>query len=117
MKRLQVVLCLLLFAATALGQSDRGSITGTISDITGAVVPGATVEARNLGTGNVYQAGSSETGNYTLVQLPVGTYEFAVTLPGFKRYVRPGILVQVAQVVRIDATLEVGAAAETVTVG
>jgi hypothetical protein len=64
------------------------------------VIPGATVEARNVGTGAVYRAGSSETGNFTLAQLPAGTYEVSALLPGFKKFVRPGIIVQVAQIVR-----------------
>jgi len=80
------------------------------------VIPGATVEARNVGTGAVYRAGSSESGNFTLAQLPAGTYEVSALLPGFKKFVRPGIIVQVAQIVRVDTTLEVGANTETVTV-
>jgi hypothetical protein len=116
MKRLQIVLFLFLSALAAFAQTDRGTITGTVSDATGAVIPGATIEARNINTGTVYQAGSSETGNFTLPQLPAGTYEFSAALPGFKRFVRPGIIVEVAQVVRVDARLEVGAPAEQVTV-
>jgi len=100
----------------AFAQTDRGTITGTVSDATGAVIPGASIEAKNVRTGAVYTAGSSETGNFTLPQLPAGTYEVSVLLPGFKKFVRPGITVQVAQVVRIDAALEVGANTESVTV-
>src|SRR5438128_1012614 len=73
-----------------------------VSDATGAVLPGATVEAKNVGTGAVYTAGSSETGNFTLAQLPAGIYDVSALLPGFKKFVRPGIIVQVAQVVRVD---------------
>src|SRR6266404_9613779 len=105
MKKLQIVVCLILFTLPAWAQTDRGTITGTVSDATGAVIPGATIEAKNVGTGAVYTAGSSETGNFTLPQLPAGTYEVSVLLPGFKKFVRPGITVQVAQVVRIDAAL------------
>src|SRR6202142_768365 len=94
--------------ASALAQSDRGTITGTIADPAGAVVAGAPVQVRNIETGAVHQAGTSATGNYTLAELPAGTYEFSVTVQGFKRYVRPGILVQTAQTYRIDAALEVG---------
>ena len=54
--------------------------------------------------------------NYTLSQLPAGNYELTVTLQGFKKYVRQGLTVQVAQVQRIDVNLEVGAASESVTV-
>lgn len=107
---------MLLFALAALAQSDRGTITGTIADPAGAVVAGAPVQVRNVETGAVYQAGTSATGNYTLAELPAGTYEFSVTVQGFKRYVRQGIVVQTAQTYRIDAALEVGANTESVTV-
>src|SRR5947208_15225156 len=106
------VICVFVFSLTAFGQTDRGTITGTVSDATGAVIPGATIEAKNVATGAVYQAGSSETGNYTLAQLPAGTYEVSAALPGFKRFLRTGIAFQVAQVVRIDVPLEVGTATE-----
>src|SRR5262249_2114830 len=113
---LLISIALLLCAVTVAAQTDRGTITGAVSDASGAVIPGATVKAKNLATGIVYTAGSSETGNYTLPQLPAGSYELAVTLPGFKRFVRPTIIVNVAQVIRVDATLEVGTAGEQVTV-
>src|SRR5881392_3611595 len=103
-----LIICLFLSGLAAFGQSDRGTITGTVADATGAVIPGATVEAKNTATGTAFTAGSSETGNYTLPQLPAGTYEISVTLPGFKKFVRPNITVGVAQTVRIDAALEVG---------
>jgi len=107
---------LFLSALAAFAQTDRGTITGTVSDATGAVIPGVPIEVKNVQTGATYQAGSSETGNYTLAQLPAGTYELSATLPGFKRFLRSGIIVSVATVLRIDVTLEVGAAGESVTV-
>src|SRR5437879_205175 len=115
MKTLSVI-CIFVFSITALAQTDRGTITGTVSDATGAVIPGAAIEAKNVQTGAVYQAGSSETGNYTLAQLPAGTYELSAILPGFKKFVRSGIIVSVATVLRIDVTLDVGATGESVTV-
>ena len=102
--------------AAAFAQSDRGTITGTIADPAGAVVASAPIEAKNVDTGAVYQAASTETGNFTLVQLPAGNYELTVTVPGFKKSVRQNILVQVAQTLRVDVTLEVGATSESVTV-
>jgi hypothetical protein len=110
-------LCITVLVPFAVfAQSDRGIITGTVIDPAGAIVPNAAVDATNAATGAVYTAGSSATGNYTLAQLPAGTYDLAVTAPGFKKYVRPGILVEVATTVRVDATMEVGAATESVTV-
>src|SRR5580765_2209263 len=105
-----------LLTFTAFAQSDRGTITGTVSDPAGAVVPNAQIEARNVGTGTTYQANSSGTGNYTLPQLPAGSYELTVTVTGFKKFVRPDITVQVAGTVRVDPQLQVGAATESITV-
>jgi len=61
---------LLASAAVVLAQGDRGTITGTIGDPAGAVVPNAPIEAKNTETGALFQVASSETGNFTLVQLP-----------------------------------------------
>jgi len=108
--------CLLLIASAAWAQSDRGTITGTVADASGAMIPDAPIEAKNIETGAVYQAASSDTGNYTLAQLPVGTYQIAVTVPGFKKYLRTGLRVSVAQTLRVDVSLELGDIAETVTV-
>jgi hypothetical protein len=105
-----------LIVSAAFAQTDRGTITGTVSDPAGAVVPNAPIEAKNLATGAVYPAASSGTGNYTIAQLPVGTYEVSVTVPGFKRYVRTGIGVEVAGIDRVDVTLEVGATTDSVVV-
>ncbi len=110
------MLLVLLVCGAAYAQSDRGVITGTISDPAGAMVPNATIEAKNIATSAVYTAASSTTGNYTLPQLPAGVYQLSVTVTGFKQYVRTGITVMVAQTLRIDVKLEVGNISETVTV-
>ncbi len=114
--RLTIAGCYLLFAVTAFAQSDRGTITGTVLDPAGAVVPSASIVAKNGATGQEYTVGSSSTGNYTLANLPAGTYELSVTASGFKKYIRPGLTVQVAETIRADVTLEVGGVNETVTV-
>ena len=105
-----------LFALTAFAQSDRGTITGTVVDPAGAVVANAAIEARNTETGATYPVASSSTGNYTIAELPAGTYVLNVTVSGFKKYVRPGLIVQAAQTIRVDATMAVGNATESVTV-
>ncbi len=117
-KHLRSLVSLTLIVCTAVGwaQSDRGTITGTVSDPAGAVVANAAIEARNQATGLMYSAATTQTGNYTIPQLPVGQYEISVAVPGFKKYVRQGLTVEVAQTVRIDIALEVGAANESVTV-
>jgi len=111
-----VAACVAGFASMALAQGDRGTITGTIADPAGAVVASAPIQARNIDTGGVYSAESSATGNYTLSQLPAGSYEVSVMVPGFKKYIRQGLTVEVAQTLRVDIGLEVGSAAESVTV-
>jgi hypothetical protein len=116
MKRIVNFICLLTLASVCFAQSDRGTITGTVSDPAGAVVPNASVEAKNAQSGEVFKAGTSGTGNFTIAQLPVGTYELSVASAGFKKFVRPGIEVGVAQTIRADATLEVGATTDTVTI-
>jgi hypothetical protein len=87
----------LLLSVAGTAQSDRGIITGTILDPAGAVVVGATVKARQVETGALYQAASTATGNYTLSELPAGQYELSVSVPGFKQYVRQGLMIEVAQ--------------------
>lgn len=115
-RSLCVSVVLSVVALTAWGQSDRGSITGAISDPSGAVVASAGIQAKNIDNGTVYTAGSSTTGNYVLPQLPTGNYELTVTVTGFKKYVKENIFIPVAQTVRIDVKLEVGATSDTVTV-
>jgi hypothetical protein len=116
MRSVVLVLCLFALVFAAFAQSDRGTITGTVSDPAGAVVASAPIQARNVETGVTYEGATSTTGNFTLVQLPAGTYELSVTVAGFKKYVRAGLQVQVAQTLRVDIPLEVGSATESVTV-
>ncbi|MBV8842622.1 MAG: carboxypeptidase regulatory-like domain-containing protein [Acidobacteriaceae bacterium] len=81
--------CLVLLAGPVFGQGDRGTITGTVSDPAGAVVAGAAIEAKHVETGAVYDAAASRTGNYTIAQLPAGSYELSVNAPGFKKISPP----------------------------
>lgn len=105
-----------LFAAFGYAQNATGTITGTVTDPAGATIAGAMVQAKNAETGAQYQAASTTAGNYTIPQLPVGTYELSVSSPGFKTFVRSGIMMAAAQTARIDVMMEVGAATESVTV-
>jgi len=116
MRSLPIAFCFFAFVSAALAQSDRGTITGTVSDPAGAVIASAAIEATNAATGAVYAVASSTTGNYTIAQLPVGEYNLTVTVAGFKKFVRPGLVVEVAGTLRIDVGLEVGSASESVTV-
>jgi hypothetical protein len=110
------ICCLLVVAGAAFAQSDRGTLTGSVTDQAGAVIPNAAIEVKNINTAAVYQSQSSSTGNYTFSQLPAGKYQMSSSVPGFKQYLRTGITVMVAQTLRIDISLEVGDISETVTV-
>jgi hypothetical protein len=89
--------CSILLVGVAFAQTDRGTITGTITDQAGAVIPGAQIEATNINTGSMFRTESSSTGNYTISQLPVGKYQLSASMPGFKQFMRTGITVMVAQ--------------------
>lgn len=106
----------LMLGAVAFAQTDRGTLTGVIADPAGAVVANSAIELRGAETGTVYQAVTSATGNYTFSQLPVGTYELTVAIPGFKKLTRGNIRIQSSQVIPLNIVLEVGSASESVTV-
>jgi hypothetical protein len=112
--RLMFVAAMTLVLASA--QTDRGTITGTITDPAHAVVPGAAIHAKDTGTGAEYDTVTTTTGNYTLASLIAGTYDLTITAPGFEKYIQHGIGVEVVQVLRVDITLKVGASTESVTV-
>jgi hypothetical protein len=111
------LVCALLGAAlSASAQSDRGTITGAVSDPASAVIAGASLTLTNTGTAAVYTTVTTGTGNYTLPSLPAGHYTLRVSSPGFSQYVQEGIEVQVAQTARVDVVLKIGQATDTVTV-
>ena len=109
-------LCVLSLLGVLSAQTGNGTITGVVTDPTGAVVANAPIEVRNTGTGVVFRAVSTDTGNYTVPQVPIGSYELTTTVQGFKRYDRQNITLAAAQVLRLDIPLEIGASTEAVTV-
>jgi hypothetical protein len=113
---IKIALLLLIVPVSIMAQTDRGSITGTVSDATGAMVPAAKVVATRADTGGVYETVTTSTGNYTLPSLPVGTYDLSFEARGFEKYIQKGINVQTVQTARIDASLRVGSATESVMV-
>jgi hypothetical protein len=115
MRNIYLGACLALASLAVFGQSDRGSITGTVTDPSGAVLASAPIEAKSTTTGSVYPTATSGTGNYTLSELPVGTYDITVTSAGFKKAVRTGVEVTTSTTFRVDFKMEVGAATESVT--
>jgi len=116
LKFVAIVLFVFYSAVIGFAQIDRGTITGTVTDASSAVIPGVTIVARNTETSSRYETISTETGNYVLSLLPAGVYEITAELPGFRRYVRQGITVLVAQTLRVDVTLAVGNTTDEITV-
>src|SRR5262245_8755144 len=114
---ISVCLCLLLvMPAAAFPQAANGTITGTVSDASGAVLPGSSVEVKNAATAVSFSTIATETGNYAAPNLPPGVYSITISLPGFKKYERSGVTLSAAQTLRVDVSLEVGAASESVTI-
>lgn len=106
---------LLAITVTASGQEFRGSITGRITDPTGAVLPGAVVEVKNLGTNVAISVTTNEEGSYHVQFLLPGTYTVTVTSEGFNTAVREGVEVRVGDKLTLDVEMEVGFV-DTVTV-
>jgi hypothetical protein len=93
-----------------------GTISGTVTDVTGAVVPGATVTATAQGSNTTSTQNTSGDGTYTIGSLASGRYTLRVTARGFQSYVQQGIAIGGQQTENVDVRLNVGAATETVTV-
>ncbi len=92
------------------------TIVGTVTDATGAAVPNAQVTATNASTNFSRAAATNSQGEYRIDFLPVGSYSVAVAAEGFKHFVRDGVVLEVNVTARVDASLQVGAINETVTV-
>jgi len=116
MKLRFVVVGVFLMSAMLLAQTFRGTILGTVTDPSGAVVAGATVKVHNTGTGLERSATTSADGSYSFPELPIGTYTVTVTQSGFQTFVATGVTVDVATDRRIDAALKTGAVATQVEV-
>src|SRR5207245_7418634 len=112
--RLAMVLALAggVVATPTLAQTIRGTMTGTVTDSTGAVVPGITVTVTHTATGISSSAVTDRQGGYTIPLLPSGTYQATVEQSGFKKYLHGGIVIQIAQTTRLDIGLQVGAMSE-----
>ena len=103
-----MVLMLLAVAASVSAQTFRGTILGTVTDPSGAVVAGAQVTVKNTGTGLQRTTTTSGDGSYSLPELPIGTYDVTVTQAGFQTSVTKGVTVDVATERRVDAALKAG---------
>jgi hypothetical protein len=112
---LLVTLCLLAVAA-ALAQTTLATITGTVTDASGAVLPNATVTATHADTGFKYTAKTNDAGVYTLSQLREGTYEVRITAEGFNETVLKHVQLVSRDVRRLDAGLQIGSVTTSVEV-
>ena len=113
---LAVLGMLLAFPLAMHAQTYYGTIVGNVTDGTGAAVPGAVITVRNVGTNNTFTATSTGHGSYSVAQLAVGTYEVHVTAGNFKEFISTGVEVHVSTTTEVNATLQVGAVSEKVTV-
>jgi hypothetical protein len=97
-------------------QNDRGSIKGTVTDNTGAVVPSVHVIAKRIATDENFKTETDGQGVYTLSQLPIGEYALQFDKSGFKKLNKLNIILETQHIIQIDALLEIGSISETVTV-
>ena len=103
-------------SAARLSAQTAGTISGHVSDATGAAVPDANVSLKNVGTGSGRTTLTTGSGDYTFTEVPVGVYTVTTTHAGFKAATGNNVQVQVQQSVRLDFSLQVGAVTQTIEV-
>jgi Carboxypeptidase regulatory-like domain len=106
----------LVLATVVWAQGDRATITGTVNDPSGAIVPEAKVKAVHVGTNAERTTEASSTGDYTIPALQAGTYRVEIEARGFKTLVRGDVVLTPGAIVRVDGTLTVGEVSDTVEV-
>jgi hypothetical protein len=109
---------LLLAAASAalMAQTDRGTITGSVTDAGGSPIAGASITATQTATGVKFAAATSEAGDFSMRSLPVGEYRVVVESPGFKTSARNSVRIEAGASARLDTRLEVGEVRQTIEV-
>ena len=105
-----------VIAQLSFGQRTTATFAGIVTDSSGAVLPGADIQLVNAGTAALIQRITSETGEFVLDYVPVGTYTLKIVMPGFKIYESRGIPLGAAQNVRRTYVMEVGSPTDSVTV-
>lgn len=105
MRALITAVSALFFAWSAFGQASTGTLSGLVSDTSKLPVPGASIQVKNVQSGAIFRATAGLLGNYSVAQLPAGTYELTVTSFGFKAYNRNDIVIQAGQTSRLDVPL------------
>ena len=119
-KKLVVAACVLsalfLVSRFGLAQTTSSSLSGVVTDESGAVLPGAQVTVTNSETGVRRTLAADAAGRYLAAQLSPGTYEITVTAPGFETFVKSGVILTVGQAASLNFAMKVGAVSEKVTV-
>src|SRR5260370_41055843 len=113
---LAVAIFVLVTASTALSQSDRGTIAGTVLDSSGAAVGNAAISVTSAETGANYGAITGSTGGFRIPDVRVGTYDVSATAPGFKIEKKTGVVVQVNSTASLEFSLQPCDVKETLTV-
>ena len=108
LSRLMFALVLFLNVAAVYAQLSSGTILGTVTDASGAVVPGATVKVVNPATNLTREVATHEDGNFRVDQLPVGVYQVEFVMTGFKKQVHTNVQVDIDQRARVDVVLSTG---------
>src|SRR5215813_15599676 len=112
----RALFAVLISVSTLFAQTTNATLRGSITDQSGAILPGVAITVKHEGTGVERATLSDETGNYQLAALPVGPYQIDVRLPGMKPQIVNGLTLEVGQIVVQDFKMEVGGLAEEVTV-
>ncbi len=113
---LLAIIAFTLFVSLANAQVTTGTISGTVTDSSGAVLPGAKIEVLNEGTGAVRVVMTAADGHYSAPSLSVGNYRLTATMTGFQSEIRTGIVLTIGREAIVDVKLNVGAVSESVQV-
>lgn len=116
LRTIRFALSFMVLACIAFGQTSTTQLSGTVTDSSAAIVPGATVTATNESTGIKYTQSTTEAGFYAFPSIPVGAYTLVVEKQGFKKFQRTNIVLQINTPAQANAQLEIGLASETVQV-
>src|SRR5271165_330410 len=119
MKRLQF--CLAVFAVLALSfsafaQVQNGQFTGTVTDPSGAAIANARITVKNPATDFSTSTTTNSSGNYTVKELPVGSYKITIEAPGFKTESSTGVAINAGTISHVDFKLQIGKTSEVVEV-
>src|SRR5579864_2595524 len=116
MRQLYLLCAIVVLSISAFSQAVNGTLLGTVTDSSGAIVPNAKVTITETNTGISHSAMTNESGNYSFPDLPPGTYDVTVEQSGFKKESRKANDVLVNSTVRVNITLQPGNVSETVEV-